>query len=127
MLPLDDSRIKRLAVLGTHARDTPVGGYSDEPRHVVSVLEGIQNAARGRFAVDYSEGVRVTEERIWAKDEVRKVPVEVNRRLIADAVRTARNADVVVMVLGDNEMTSREAWADTHLGDRASLDLIGEQ
>jgi hypothetical protein len=31
------------------------------------------------------------------------------------------------MVLGDNEQTSREAWADNHLGDRSSLDLIGQQ
>jgi beta-glucosidase len=31
------------------------------------------------------------------------------------------------MVLGDNEQTSREAWADTHLGDRNSLDLMGQQ
>jgi beta-glucosidase len=31
------------------------------------------------------------------------------------------------MVLGDNEQTSREAWADNHLGDRQSLDLIGQQ
>src|SRR5688572_9638812 len=31
------------------------------------------------------------------------------------------------MVLGDNEQTSREAWADNHLGDRNSLDLIGQQ
>jgi beta-glucosidase len=31
------------------------------------------------------------------------------------------------MVLGDNEQTSREAWADAHLGDRESLDLVGQQ
>ena len=31
------------------------------------------------------------------------------------------------MVLGDNEMTAREAWADTHLGDRTTLDLLGQQ
>ena len=31
------------------------------------------------------------------------------------------------MVLGDNEQTSREAWADAHLGDRDSLELMGEQ
>jgi len=127
VLPLDAGRIKRLAVLGTHARDTPIGGYSDEPRHVVSVLEGLRNEARGRFAVDYSEGVRITEKRVWAADEVKLVPEAVNRRLIADAVETARKADVVVMVLGDNEQTSREAWADSHLGDRSSLDLIGQQ
>jgi beta-glucosidase len=31
------------------------------------------------------------------------------------------------MVLGGNEQTSREAWAETHLGDRDSLDLLGQQ
>jgi beta-glucosidase len=31
------------------------------------------------------------------------------------------------MVLGDNEMTSREAWSDTHMGDRQTLDLMGMQ
>nr|WP_262984849.1 glycoside hydrolase family 3 C-terminal domain-containing protein [Sphingomonas daechungensis] len=50
-----------------------------------------------------------------------------NRKLIAEAVETARKADVVVMVLGDNEQLSREAWADNHLGDRSSLDLVGQQ
>jgi beta-glucosidase len=127
VLPLDAGRIGRLAVLGTHARDTPIGGYSDEPRHVVSVLEGLQRESKGRFAVDYAEGVRITEKRVWAADEVKLVPEAVNRRLIAEAVETARKADVVVMVLGDNEQTSREAWADAHLGDRSSLDLIGQQ
>ena len=127
VLPLDASRIRRMAVLGTHARDTPIGGYSDVPRHVVSVLEGLQEEARGHFEVDYAEGVRITEARVWAQDEVRLVPESVNRQLIAEAVETARRADVIVMVLGDNEQTSREAWADNHLGDRSSLDLIGQQ
>jgi beta-glucosidase len=127
ILPLDAGRIKRLAVVGTHARDTPIGGYSDEPRHVVSVLEGLQREGKGRFQVDYAEGVRITESRSWSGDEVKLVPEAVNRQLIAQAVETARGADVIVMVLGDNEQTSREAWADSHLGDRSSLDLIGQQ
>ena len=127
VLPLDAGRIKRLAVLGTHARDTPIGGYSDEPRHVVSVLEGIQQAAKGKFQVDYAEAVRLTRSRSWSADAVDLVPAEENRRLIAEAVETARKADVVVMVLGENEQLSREAWADAHLGDRTSLDLVGQQ
>jgi beta-glucosidase len=127
LLPLDPAKIRRMAVIGTHARDTPIGGYSDVPKHVVSVLEGMQEAGHGRFAVDYSEGVRLTEQRCWSCDEVKLVSPAVNRRLITQAVATARKADVVVMVLGDNEQTSREAWADTHLGDRSSLDLVGQQ
>jgi len=127
VLPLDAGRIRRMAVIGTHARNTPIGGYSDVPRHIVSVLEAMQEEARGRFQVDYAEGVRITEERIWAQDAVNLTPDSVNDRLRAEALATARNADVIVMVLGDNEQTSREAWADNHLGDRDSLDMIGPQ
>jgi len=127
LLPLDPARIRRIAVLGTHAKDTPIGGYSDVPGHVVSVLEGIQEAGRGKFAVNYSEAVRLTERRCWSCDEVKLVSPALNRKLIAAAVQTAKNADVIVMVLGDNEQTSREGWAETHLGDRSSLDLVGQQ
>ncbi|HEY7005416.1 MAG TPA: glycoside hydrolase family 3 N-terminal domain-containing protein [Sphingomicrobium sp.] len=127
LLPLKPGGIHRLAVLGAHAKDTPIGGYSDVPKHVVSVLEGLQEAGRGRFVVDYSEGVRLTQSRCWSCDEVKLVPASVNRKLIAAAVETAKKADVVVMVLGENEQLSREAWAETHLGDRASLDLVGQQ
>lgn len=45
----------------------------------------------------------------------------------AEAVKVAQQADVVVLAIGDNEQTSREAWALSHLGDRASLDLVGVQ
>ncbi len=127
LLPLEPAKIHRMAVIGAHARDTPIGGYSDVPKHVVSVLEGMQEAGKGRFAVDYSEGVRLTETRCWSCDEVKLVPASVNRKLIAQAVQAARKADTIVMVLGGNEQTSREAWADTHLGDRSSLDLVGQQ
>ena len=97
------------------------------PIHVVSVLEGIQAQAAGRFEVDYAEAVRITQSRSWSADKVDLVDPEINAGLIREAVAVARNADVIVMVLGDNEQTSREAWADEHLGDRDSLELIGQQ
>ena len=127
LLPLDPSKIHRMAVLGTHASDTPIGGYSDVPGHVVSVLEAMQEAGKGHFAVDFSEGVRLTQTRCWSCDEVKLVDPAVNRKLIAAAIQTAKKADMIVMVLGGNEQTSREGWAETHLGDRASLDLVGQQ
>jgi beta-glucosidase len=127
LLPLKAAKIRRMAVIGTHARDTPIGGYSDVPKHVVSVLEGMQEAGKGHFAVDYAEGVRLTQERCWSCDEVKLASPAVNRKLADEAVATARKADMIVMVLGDNEQTSREAWADTHLGDRSSLDLVSQQ
>jgi len=127
LLPLEPSRVGKMLVVGTHARDTPIGGYSDVPGHVVSVLEGMQQAAAGRFSVDYAEGVRVTRSRDWAVDKVELVPPSENAPLIEEAVAKAAGADTIVLVLGQNEQLSREAWADTHLGDRQTLDLVGDQ
>jgi beta-glucosidase len=128
VLPLDAKKVGKLLVLGTHAKDTPIGGYSDVPRHVVSILEGVTaEGKKAGFEVAYSEGVRITEQRIWGQDVINFTPDSVNDKLIADAVDAAKSADTILLVLGDNEQTSREAWADNHLGDRDSLDLMGRQ
>jgi beta-glucosidase len=50
-----------------------------------------------------------------------------DQKLIAEAVETARSADIALLVLGSNEDTNKEGWADNHLGDRDSLDLVGKQ
>jgi beta-glucosidase len=42
-------------------------------------------------------------------------------------VKVASCADVIVLAIGGNEQTSREAWSRAHMGDRTSLDLIGRQ
>ena len=52
---------------------------------------------------------------------------ESDRRQIAEAVEVAAGADLVVLVIGGNEQTSREGWGLKHLGDRSSLDLVGRQ
>ncbi len=128
LLPFDGKKVGKLLIIGHHAKDTPIGGYSDIPRHVVSILDGVQAEAKTQgFNVSYVEGVRITEERIWGQDAVHFTPPEVNAKLIAEAVEAAKAADTILMVLGDNEQTSREAWADNHLGDRDSLDLVGQQ
>jgi beta-glucosidase len=128
VLPLDGKKVGKLLLIGTHAKDTPIGGYSDHPRHIVSIYDGLQAEAKAQgFSLAYSEGVRITESRVWGADEIKFTPPEVNAKLIAAAVEAAKSADTIVMVLGDNEQTSREAWADNHLGDRESLDLLGQQ
>ncbi|MDC7684180.1 glycoside hydrolase family 3 N-terminal domain-containing protein [Asticcacaulis sp. BYS171W] len=128
VLPLDGKKVGKLLLLGTHAKDTPIGGYSDIPRHVVSIHEGLEKEAKAQgFILDYREAVRLTKVRDWAEDKVEFTDPAVNAKLIAEAVEAAKSADTIVMVLGDNEQTSREAWWETHLGDRDSLDLIGQQ
>jgi beta-glucosidase len=127
LLPINPNQKLRLLVVGTHARDTPIGGYSDQPREVISVLDGLRAAKGAGMRIDYSEGVRLTKSRVWEQDLVELVSEETNHRLLSEAIEKAKQADIVLMVLGENEQLSREAWAKTHLGDRASLDLTGQQ
>jgi beta-glucosidase len=97
------------------------------PKHNVTVLEGIQARAGGRAKVLYSEGCKITIGGSWQQDEVVPSDPDEDRRQIAEAVEVAKQADVIVLAIGGNEQTSREAYAFNHLGDRASLDLVGRQ
>jgi beta-glucosidase len=126
-LPLDRARLKTLAVIGPNAGDVHLGGYSEDPGRGVSILQGIKDKA-GAVKVVFSEGCRITEEPPdWGKDTVVPADVAKNKQRIADAVTIARTADAIVAVVGTNESTSREAYADNHLGDMATLDLISQQ
>jgi beta-glucosidase len=125
--PLDLARIKTIAVIGPNADRELLGGYSGKPRHVSTVLSGIREHVGDRIEVLYHEGCKITVGGSWWQDDVvLSNPVE-DRRSIAEAVDVARRADVIVLAVGGNEQTSREAWMGNHLGDRASLDLLGQQ
>jgi beta-glucosidase len=127
LLPLDPARVGTIAVIGPNAHRTLLGGYSGVPKHEVTVFEGIKAKVGGRAKVVYSEGCKITIGGTWNQDEVvPSDPVE-DRKQIAEAAEVARQADVIVLALGGNEQTSREAWGLNHMGDRTSLDLIGRQ
>ena len=128
LLPLDKSKYKHVAVIGPNAAEVHLGGYSNKPGRGVSILDGIKQKLGLGSPVLYSEGCKITETLPdWDADKVVLGDATLNAKRIADAVKVARRADVVILVLGENEQTSREAWAKTHLGDRDSLDLLGDQ
>ncbi|HEU4993525.1 MAG TPA: glycoside hydrolase family 3 N-terminal domain-containing protein [Gemmatimonadaceae bacterium] len=142
-LPLRAEQLRKIAVIGPHAAEVLLGGYAGVPRHSVSILEGIR-ARVSAATVDYAEGVRITEDSTFAREaqphidgvrsrerwEAFKVVLAdapSNARRIQEAVALAQASDVAIVVVGDNEFTSREAWAEEHLGDRNSLGLPGQQ
>jgi beta-glucosidase len=127
LAPLDATRIKTIAVIGPNAGRCLHGGYSGVPKHNVSVLEGVIAKAGGRIIVLYCEGWQVTKPGQGKQDEVLASDPDDDRRKIADAVEVAKQADVIVLCMGGNEMTSREAWNLKHMGDRTSLEPIGRQ
>ena len=128
LLPLDREKLKTIAVLGPNAKGVRLGGYSSEPGRGVDILDGIKQKVGTSVRVLYAEGVRITEEPPnWTADKVVFGDPVKNRQRIAEAVTLARQADVALVVIGTNESTSREAWADNHLGDVADLELSSQQ
>ena len=127
LAPLNLDSIKCIAVIGPNANRTVLGGYSGVPKHEVTVLEGIQARVGKRAKVLYSEGCKITIGGSWVQDEVVASDPEEDRKQIAEAVKVAKRADVIILAIGGNEQTSREAYSFIHLGDRPNLDLIGRQ
>ena len=134
LLPLEAQKIKTLAVIGPDAAGLHLGGYSADPGHGVGILDGICQKVEGQVDVLYAEGCKITQEdfggqgwRGWYENTADMPDPAEDERLIAEAVATARKADVAVLVVGENESVCREAWGEMHLGDRDSLDLPGRQ
>jgi beta-glucosidase len=125
-VPLDPAKIKTLAVIGPNANRELLGGYSGKPRHCSTLLQGIRERA-GSITVLHHEGCKITIGGSWQQDEVVPSDPEEDRKSIAEAVEIAKQADAVVLAIGGNEQTSREAWGLNHMGDRASLDMVGRQ
>jgi beta-glucosidase len=116
-----------IAVIGPNAAVARLGGYYGQPPVTISILEGIKNKVGSRAEIVFAQGVKITANDDWWADEVQLADPAENHQLIEAAVALARRADQIVLAVGDTEQTSREGWAKTHLGDRTSLDLVGEQ
>ncbi|MDE2302095.1 MAG: glycoside hydrolase family 3 C-terminal domain-containing protein [Sphingomonadales bacterium] len=133
LLPLDPAKIGKLAVIGPNADKARLGGYAGTPPYFVTVLDGIRHRLGDRVMVSYAEGARISEpdrDPVVNKMTPYKAPsADRQTALLAEAVATARLADVVVLVLGGNETITREAIGNMgaipmhNLGDTDDLDL----
>jgi beta-glucosidase len=127
LAPLDKSKVKNIALIGPNADRFLLGGYSGVPPFFTTVLNGIKGKVGSSIKVTYSEGCKITTTSGWSQNLVEVPKPEDDRKQIAEAVKVARTADVIVLAIGQNEQVSREAWGLDHLGDRTDLDLIGRQ
>lgn len=139
-LPLNAGGISTLALIGPNADRPLLGGYSGWPKHDVTLREGIQKYLGADTKVVYAEGCKITTTSgrdaggnklfcadTWAADSVGLPSKEQDDALIQQAMQVAKQAQVVVLALGGNEQTSREAWEYNHMGDRTDLNLFGRQ
>jgi beta-glucosidase len=128
LLPLEKAKYKKIAVIGPNAAEVHLGGYSNKPGRGVSILQGVKDKVGGSVEVLYAEGCKITESLPdWDADKVVLGDPALNAKRIEEAVKVARKAELIILALGDNEQTSREAWAPEHPGDRDSLELLGNQ
>jgi beta-glucosidase len=134
LLPLEMGKVKTLAVIGPNAAGLHLGGYSADPGHGLSILDGIRQKVGERLQVLYAQGCKITQQDFggqgwlgWHENVSDQPDPAGDERLMAEAVAVAQQADVVLLVIGENETVCREAWDENHLGDRDSLDLPGRQ
>lgn len=143
LLPLKLKQITSVAVIGPHANETLLGGYSDIPRQTVTIFDGIKAKLAGQATVEFARGAIITQDienplpasvaaqsyskERWNKENMQLADQSNSQQLRDEAVALAKRSDVSIVVVGSNEGTSREAWAENHLGDRSSLNLLGGQ
>ena len=129
ILPLDKLKLKSVAVIGPNANRAHLGGYTDpRPPRTVSILDGVKNKVGNNVRVNYAEGVKISKEGgNWFGDTITLNDAASDQKLIDEAVAAAKNSDAVILVIGGNEDTNKESWAENHIGDRDSLELVGRQ
>lgn len=121
MLPLNRSKIKRIAVIGPNANATDVlhGNYNGTASHPVSVLNGIREVAGTNIEVTYAQGCVITTNisRGFGNRRRNSTPSRPVAELQAEAISNAVNADLIIYVGGINPSQEGEQH------DRDSIEL----
>lgn len=91
ILPLDPAKIKSIAVVGPNANQVQYGDYSytRDNKSGVTVLQGITDLVGDKVKVNYAKGCGIS---------------SLDTTGIAEAVKAARESDVVVAVLGETSV-----------------------
>jgi beta-glucosidase len=119
ILPLDRSRIKRIAVIGPNGNSTSMlhGNYHGSASHSISIVNGIRQLAGTNIEVTFAQGCPITTKTnrgiaAWSRqdnDTTRPLP-----ELNAEALSNATKADLIIYVGGitpaqEGEMFDRDS------------------
>jgi beta-glucosidase len=127
VLPLDRSKIKRIAVIGANAGSVPMlaGNYNGTPARPVTILEGIKAIAGPAINVTFTTGCPLALQKDGSNQPT---PGQ-----LAQAVAAARAADVVIYVGGisaefeGEEMKRANNFIGFSGGDRTRIELPSVQ
>jgi beta-glucosidase len=129
VLPLDRTRIKRIAVMGLNATGESgawvlVGNYNGSPSHMVPILDGIKAVAGTNVEVVYEPACSLVVPYGDTSGESRS-------EAMARAVETAKKSDVVIYVGGLSPLLENEErpvpYDGFDNGDRTRIELPAVQ
>lgn len=123
LLPLDIAKTRKIFVTGPLADYTKhtISRYGPSNVSVVSVLEGLKKYAGNKAQITFSKGCEV-KDASWPESELYAVPLSAKESAeIKAAVKEASKADIIIAVMGEDEMTVGESMT------RTSLNLPGRQ
>lgn len=131
VLPLDRGKALRLAIIGPNADAKVLGGYSGFSDRLVTILDGVRAVAGSNLQIEHAPGVLLSKPdaagRYPFNLPMRPASEPENQARIKEAIALAARADIVLLVLGDNEQITRETTSRFTPGDRNSLELFGDQ
>ena len=124
LLPLDKTKLKRLAVVGPNADVLLSGNYSGSPTSPITILHGIRDAVGPAVSVDYVKGCART-------DNPKKPQDTPSPEEFQKAVATAAAADAVIFVGGlDTVLEGEEQSYQSpgfFNGDRTAIEIPPSQ
>ena len=109
LLPIDTKRVRSIAVIGENAvTKMALGGVGAgvKTRCEITPLEGLRAALGNSVKVTYMPGYKSFDRQ--SRDKRMSPQQPADRRLMAEAVKAARKADLVIFFAGDNREVETE-------------------
>ncbi|QHS56166.1 beta-glucosidase [Mucilaginibacter sp. 14171R-50] len=123
LLPLDKSKYKNILVTGPLAAETnyAISRYGPSHNPVTTVLDGIGNYVGSNARVTYAKGCNIVDP-TWPESEIIETPLSAAEQAgIDSAVAQARQSDIVIAVVGEDNERVGESLS------RTGLNLPGRQ
>lgn len=122
-LPLDVNSLKKVMIAGPLAKETNymISRYGPQKLDNVTVYDGIVEYLGNKVQTVYAKGCDVVDKN-WPDSEIVPYPLTDDEKAgIQDAVDKAADCDVIIAVLGEDELRTGESKS------RTSLELPGRQ
>lgn len=123
LLPLDIENLDTILVTGPLANEFNFmySRYGPSDNKAVSVYEGLKNYGSGKIEVLYEKGCDIVDPN-WPESEIIPTPISsIEEQGIESAIAKAKQSDVIIAVLGEDDKRVGETMS------RTSLNLPGRQ